>query len=294
MTTHLRGVCAAVVTPLDPELRPDASAAIRYYGALLRSGCDSLNVLGTTGEAMSISVDDRLRFMEAVAGSGLPTERMMVGTGATALGDAIRLTSAAFRLGFAAALVMPPFFYRGISDDGVMHFFEHFFEGVHPPQGAVLLYNFPAMTGITFHADLVDRLAAQYPGIIGGIKDSSNDADLQREIHQRHPDMLVYPSSESYLTDARERGYAGCISGTVSLWPQLAARVWAGDDSAQAELTHRRETIARVPLLPGVRCVLARSTGNLDWERSLPPLSPLTSAQIALIDTLIGQPAVRD
>lgn len=284
MTTQLRGVCAAVLTPLGSDLRPDAGAAIPYYDSLLKSGCDSLNVLGTTGEAMSISVDDRVRFMESVAGSGLPRERMMVGTGATALGDAIRLTSAAFRLGFAAALVMPPFFYRGISDDGVMHFFEHFLEGVHPPENGILLYNFPAMTGITFHADLVDRLVELYPGIIGGIKDSSNDAELQREIHRRHPQMLVFPSSESFLTDARERGYAGCISGTVALWPQLAARVWGGDVSAQDELTERRETIARVPLLPGVRYVLARETRNQDWERSLPPLMPLTSDQVSRFD----------
>lgn len=291
MTAQLSGVCAAVVTPFDADLRPDAGAAVAYYGSLLRSGCDSLNVLGTTGEAMSISVDDRLRFMESVAGSELPRERMMVGTGAPALGDAIRLTSAAFRLGFAAALLMPPFFYRGISDDGVMHFFEHLFEGVHPPQNGILLYNFPAMTGITFHADLVDRLMDFFPGIIGGIKDSSNDAALQREIHERHPDLLVFPSSESFLTDARERGYAGCISGTVALWPQLAARAWSGDSSAQRELTARREAIARVPLLPGVRYVLARTSQNLDWERSIPPLTPLTSAQIALIDALTGQPA---
>lgn len=280
MSAQLRGVCAAVVTPFDADLRPDAALAVAHYGSLLRSGCDALNVLGTTGEAMSISVDDRLRFMESVAGSGLPRERMMVGTGAPALGDAIRLTSAAFRLGFGAALLMPPFFYRGISDDGVMHFFEHLFEGVHPPHSGILLYNFPAMTGITFHADLVDRLIRLFPGIIGGIKDSSNDAALQREIHERHPELLVFPSSESFLTDARERGYAGCISGTVALWPQLAARVWSGDSSAQNELTARRETVARVPLLPGVRYVLARASGNLDWERSIPPLAQLTPAQI--------------
>ncbi|HET9095708.1 MAG TPA: dihydrodipicolinate synthase family protein [Candidatus Baltobacteraceae bacterium] len=294
MTAQLAGVCAAVVTPFDADLRPDARVAAAHYESLLRSGCDSLNVLGTTGEAMSVSVDDRLRFMESIAGSGLPRERMMIGTGATALGDAIRLTGAAFRLGFAAALLMPPFFYRGISDDGVMHFFEHLFEGVHPPANGILLYNFPAMTGITFHAGLVDRLMSFFPGIIGGIKDSSNDADLQREIHERHPDLLVFPSSESFLTDARERGYAGCISGTVALWPQLAARVWAGDSGAQNDLTDRRETIARIPLLPGVRYVLARVSGDPDWERSMPPLMPLTNTQTQLIDTLTGEPAARD
>lgn len=293
MTSQLRGVCAAVVTPFDSDLRPDAAKAVSYYDSLLRSGCDSLNVLGTTGEAMSLSVDERIRFMEAVAAS-LPRERMMVGTGANALNDAIRLTSSAFQLGFGGALVMPPAFWRGVSDDGVMRFFDRLFSGAEPPQNVILLYNYPAMTGITFHPDLVDRLARAYPGIIGGIKDSSNDAELQHEIHRRQPGLLVFPSSESFLTDARERGFAGCISGTVALWPDLARRVWSGEASSQNELTRRRETLARVPLLPGVRYVLSRTTGHLEWERSIPPLVQVSDAQAAIIEALVGQPAARD
>lgn len=232
---------------------------------------------------MSLSVDDRLRFMEAIAGSGLPRERMMVGTGANALGDAIRLTGAALRLGFAGALVLPPSFFRGISDDGVMHFFEHFLEGVHPPERSILLYNYPAMSGIAFHPDLIDRLTEMYPGIIAGIKDSSNEPALQAEIFRRHRDLLVYPSSESYLSDARERGFAGCISGTVALWPELAARVWRGDASAQTELTRRRESFSGLPLIAAVRYLMAQRTGRLDWERGLPPLMPLTEPQVSAL-----------
>lgn len=285
MSEQLRGVCAAVLTPLDSELRPNAAAAIPYYASLLRGGCDSLNVLGTTGEAISISVDDRLKFMEALAGSSLPRERMMVGTGAAALGDCIRLTAAASRLGFAGALIMPPFFFRGISDGGVLHFFEHLFEAVHPAKHSILLYNFPAMSGIAFHPDLVDRLVEDYPGIVAGIKDSSNDAALQREIHRRHPRLHLYPSSESFLTDAREQGFAGCISGTVALWPDLAARVWNGEASAQIELTRRRESFSGLALIPAVRHVLSERTGDLDWERCMPPLMPLKDDEISALTT---------
>lgn len=283
MTPRLTGVCAAVITPLDEQLRPDAEEAINYYGSLLRSGCDALNVLGTTGEAMSISIEDRLRFMEALAQSSLPRERMMVGTGAAALHDAIRLTRAASGLGFGAALVMPPFFFRDVSDDGVVHFFEELFAGAGPPPASIILYNFPAMTGITFRADLVDRLLDAFPGTIAGIKDSSNDAALQRAIHARHPHLLVYPSSEASLTDTREGGFAGCISGTVALWPQLAARVWNGDAALQTELSSRRESVASLPLIAAVRHLLARRTGDARWQRSLPPLLPLTPAEAAHI-----------
>lgn len=278
MTAGLRGVCSAVLTPFDTDFRPDPSVAVPYYEALLRSGCDALNLMGTTGEAMSIAIDDRLEYLEAIAQSGLPLERMMAGTGAASLRDAIRLTRKALEAGFAAALVMPPFFYRGISDDGVMHFFEHFFEGVHPPHNSILLYNFPAMSGITFNADLVDRLLEMYPGLIAGMKDSSNDVALQRTILERHPGFLVYPGAELSLADARKRGAAGCISASVALWPELAARVWRGE-SAQDELTRKRESLSGLPMIPAVRYLLSRKTGDLNWERCVPPQMPLTQEQ---------------
>ena len=275
MIDGLRGICAAVITPLDGDLRPDPSVAIPYYQSLLASGCNSLNILGTTGEAASLSADERIAFMEALAAGGLPRERCMIGTGAAALRDCIRLTSAAFRLGFAGALVMPPFFFRGISDDGVLHFFELLMEAVHPPRAGILLYHYPKMSGVAFHPDLVDKLMQCYPGLIGGFKDSANEPELERELHARHPEMLMFPSKESSLTPARERGYAGCISGTVALWPELAARVWAGEASAQDELTRLRDLFGHISIINGVRYTLARRTGNNDWERCLPPLTPL-------------------
>jgi 4-hydroxy-tetrahydrodipicolinate synthase len=280
MTDRLRGVCSAVLTPFDEQFRPDAQTAVAYYESLLQSGCDALNLMGTTGEAMSIATADRMRFMEAIASSGLPLERMMVGTGAAALRDAIALTKAACDLGFAATLVMPPFFYRSISDEGVVRFFDALFEAVRPPKNRVLLYNFPAMSGITFHADIVDRLVDAFPSIIAGMKDSSNDVALQSDVLARHPDFLVYPGSEIALPDARKRGAAGCISASVQLWPELAARVWRGEEP-QDELTRRRQSLAGLPTVPAVRHLLAQQTGNGEWERCVPPQMPLTEAQIA-------------
>lgn len=269
---QLRGVCAAVLTPVDAGFQPDAGRAIPYYRELLETGCDALNVLGTTGEAMSFSRDQRLSFMDAIANSGLPRERMMVGTGASALDDAIRLTSAAMELGYGAALWMPPFYYRGIDDDGVVRFFDALVSHARPRPGGIFLYNFPRMSGITFHPDLIDRLMLAHPGIIGGVKDSSSDAQLQREIAARHPELRIYPGSESGLSEARERGCAGCISGSVALWPELAARVWSGEPALQPELTRLRESLAGMPLIAAVRRRVAEATGDSAWERSVPPL----------------------
>jgi 4-hydroxy-tetrahydrodipicolinate synthase len=282
MTAHLRGVCSAVLTPFDAQFRPDPALAVPYYDELLRTGCDALNLMGTTGEAMSIAIEDRASFMKAIASSGLPLERMMVGTGAASMRDAMRLTQTALELGFAAALVMPPFFYRGISDDGVVRFFEAFIDAVRPRKQSILLYNFPAMSGITFSADLVDRLLEHHGDAIAGMKDSSNDVALQNGILERHPDFLMYPGSELDLADARKRGVAGCISASVQLWPGLAARVWRGDEP-QEELTQRRRSLAGLPTVPAVRHLLAQRTGNRQWERCVPPQMPLTQSQVAVL-----------
>src|SRR5262249_4097349 len=163
-------------------LRPDPRKAIEYYDSLLRDGIDGLNVLGTNGEAPSFGTGQRIRYMEAIAKGELPTQRMMAGTGATSLEDTVRLTQAALDCGFAAPLVMPPFFFRDAGDDGIVAFFAALLARLDDPGRHVVLYNFPAASGITFHAALVDRLMAEFPGAIAGMKDSSNDAQLQRDI----------------------------------------------------------------------------------------------------------------
>lgn len=270
--TLLRGVFSAVLTPFDAGFGPDAAKAVPYYGSLLESGCDGLNVLGTTGEAVSIGLGARLQFMESIA-AGLPCERMMTGTGAAALDDAARLTRAAFDLGFAAALVIPPFYYRDATDDGILAFFDALFSATCPPERSVVLYNFPRMSGITFHPDLVDRLVKAFPLIIYGVKDSSNTLDLEREIHRRHPDLAVFPGSEVLLADARTDGFAGCISGSVCLWPGLAARVWReGAQSDVHELVALRQSLADARLITAVRSRIAEQQRDPSWLRSIPPL----------------------
>ncbi len=279
----IKGIWAAVLTPVDEQFLPDSSRAIPYYRDLLDRGCAGINALGTTGEAMSFNADARAHFMEALASSGLPVERVMAGTGAASLGDAARLTRHAFECGFAAALVMPPFFFRDASDDGIAAFFDALFARSEPPQKSVLLYNFPRMSGVAFHPALVDRLVALFPGIIAGMKDSSNDASLQSEILARHPDFAVLPGSENDLVAARRRGVSGCISGSVALWPELAAEVFAGNESAAGELTRRRNGLDGVPFIPAVRYLTEKSRRDAAWERAMPPQQPLAAeAQRAL------------
>ncbi len=288
------GIWSAVLTPVDEDLSPDVHTAVRYYRDLLQRGCDGISLLGTTGEAMSFSADQRLAFMEAVVASGIPMERAMVGTGAASAADATRLTWCAFACGFAAALVMPPFFFRDVSDDGVVRFFDVLFSRANPPRSSVVLYNFPKMSGIAFHPELVDRLVREFPDVIAGMKDSSNDARLQAEILARHPDLAVLPGSESDLLAAKARGASGCISGSVALWPELAHDVFtSGDEVGGATLAEARAALDGVPFIPAVRYVTARLRRDASWERPVPPLLPLDTSQQRALDLAVEPFVVR-
>jgi 4-hydroxy-tetrahydrodipicolinate synthase len=284
----MNGIWAAVLTPVGDDAEPDASRAIPYYGDLLRRGCDGISLLGTTGEAMSFGADQRMRFMERVAVS-LPVERVMAGTGAASLADAVRLTRCAFDLGFAAALVMPPFFFRDAGDDGVVAFFDDLFARADPPRKRVLLYNFPRMSGIAFHLGLIDRLVARFPEAIAGMKDSSNDAELQSGAIARHPGFLVFPGSEGDLLAAKARGAAGCISGSVALWPELAQTVFSSRDAERGdELARKRAALDRLPFIPTVRHLTAMDRDDPAWARAMPPNAPLTREQRSLAQRVRG------
>jgi 4-hydroxy-tetrahydrodipicolinate synthase len=281
----IRGIWAAVPTPVDVDLAPDPDCAVAFYRDLLREGCDGIHALGTTGEAMSFGAAERERFMEALAESGIPADRMMAGTGAASLDAAARLTRHAIDCGFAAALVMPPFFFRDAADEGIVRFFDALFARAAPPPARVLLYNFPRMSGITFSPELVDRLLELFPGTIAGMKDSSNDVRLQREILARHPEFAMLPGSEGDLLEAKERGVAGCISATVALWPQLAAAVFTGNDEVQAaELSRRRRLLETFPMIPALRHLIAARRGESQWERAMPPQTALPAAQARALE----------
>jgi 4-hydroxy-tetrahydrodipicolinate synthase len=291
----LSGVWAAVITPVDAGFQPNGGAAIPYYHELLRTGCDGLNVLGTTGEAMSFSAAQRLQFMERLVHGGLPLDRMMVGTGAASLEDSMRLTRAVFEHRFAAALIMPPFFFRDASDDGIVRYFDLLFTRSAAPQKRVFLYNFPAMSGITFRLSLVDRLVAEFPGVIAGLKDSSNDAALQTALRERYPDFAIFPSSERNVYAAVAEGAAGCISGSVALWPQLAHEaLTTGDEAATRRLNDARAALSGVPLIAAVRYLtskapfeFAQGDNSLAFERAVPPLVALEGEQKTIADRAI-------
>src|SRR5246127_4880459 len=171
----LHGVIAAIATAVDPRGEPDCARSIALARVLLANGCDGLNVLGTTGEATSFALDQRKRVMGAYAASGLPLDRMMVGTGAAALADAIALTRHAAELSFAGALVLPPFYYKGVPDDGLVAYIDAIVAATADRPIPIYLYHYPQLSGLPWQPALIRRLLETHGARIRGLKDSSGD-----------------------------------------------------------------------------------------------------------------------
>src|ERR1700681_403620 len=270
----LKGVIAAIATAVGPDGAPDCGRSTALARFLLANGCDGLNVLGTTGEATSFALDQRKRVMSAYAASGLPLDRMMVGTGASALADAIALTRHAAELGFAGALVLPPFYYKGVPDDGLVAYMEAIVTATAARPIPIYLYHFPAQSGLHWHVALIRRLLDAFGERVVGLKDSSGDMAYAREAASIGSRFKVFPSTEAALPEARSGPFAGCISATVNLNPDLCARAYrSGDAAALAEAVAIRKLFDGKPLVPGIKATLAHIHGDPRWARMAPPLS---------------------
>ena len=284
MTKALHGVIAAVATAIDDKGEPDCGRSTALARFLLDTGCDGLNVLGTTGEATSFSLDQRRRVMTAYADAGLPLDRMMVGTGAAAPADAIALTRHAAALGFAGALVLPPFYYKGVHDDGLVAYIDTILTATAAQPIPLYLYHFPAQSGLPWTVALIRRLLDGFGERIVGLKDSSGDMAYAREAAGILPRFKVFPSTEAALPEARSGAFAGCISATANLNADLCARAYrSGDVAALAEAVAIRKLFDGKPLVPGVKALLAHIHGEPQWARVEPPLSAFPAADRAAV-----------
>ncbi len=286
MPGSLKGVIAAIITPVDDRGRPDHDRLISRAEYLLDHGCDALNLLGTTGEATSLSAEQRLGVMNAVAGSGLPMHRFMVGTGAAAVADAVTLSQCAAHLGFAAALVLPPFYYKPITDEGLTRYIGAVVEATTDVELPIFLYNFPAQSGIAYTPEIVGNLLAEFGSRIGGLKDSSGDIDYAEQIAALSSSLRVFPSNEAVLLRARAGDFAGCISATANINHEDCALAYhSGDEKALERANTVRAAFAGLPLVPGIKETLARKFDDPFLATLVPPLAPLTAEQSVELKT---------
>ena len=279
MTDQLHGVIAAIATAVEETGAPDCARSTTLARHLLANGCDGLNVLGTTGEATSFSLEERKRVMTAYRDAGLPMERLMVGTGAASVADAVALTRHAAELGFAGALVLPPFYYKGVPDDGLVAYVDTLVQATAERPIPIYLYHFPQQSGLPWHVALVGRLLGMFAGRIVGLKDSSGDMAYARAAAALAPGFKVFPSTEAALPEARTGRFAGCISATANLNADLCARAWkSGDTAALDAAVTIRKLFDGKQLVSGVKATLAHIHGDPAWARVKPPLAPFAAA----------------
>lgn len=284
MTKTLSGVIAAIATPIGEDGAPDLERAVKLARFLLDNGCDGLNVLGTTGEATSFSLNERKSVMDAYKADGLPLHRLMVGTGGAAVADAVALTKHAAELGFGGALVLPPFYYKGVPDDGLVAYIESIVTATAQNPVPLYLYHFPAQSGLPWHIALLKRLREAFPTRIVGLKDSSGDMPYAKSAASISKDFAVFPSTEACLIDARDGAFAGCISATANLNPDLCARAWReGDTIALEAAVAIRNLFNGKPLVSGVKALLGHIHDDPALARVKPPLAAFSAADRAAV-----------
>lgn len=282
------GIYAAAISPFDADGALDAAKLVAYCQHLLSDGgCDGVAPTGTTGEGTSIAMAERLILPQAFAEAGIGADRVIFGTGAPSAGDCIALTRAACEAGFTNVLVLPPYYYKSPSDEGLYAYYAHLIETVGRSDLRVYLYHFPQMSAVPLSVDLVTRLKRDFGAVIAGLKDSSGDFKQSAAFIEAtggvDDDFAVYPSSEAMLWDGLALGSAGIISGSTNAFGALAQAAYRADktnrDAAMEKVRAAREMAGKYPLMAAMKQLEAWRSDDESWTRMAPPLVPLTDRQ---------------
>ena len=292
MSDSLSGVWSAAVTPLHDDLTVDYAAMVAHYKWLLANGCDGVAVLGTTGEANSFSVGERMGVIEAAASSSISKDKIMIGTGCCALPDTIELTKAALDAGFCQILMLPPFYYKSVGDDALFACFDHVIQRIADNRMRVVVYDFPTMTGLDIGTDLLVRLNQMYPLTVVGVKDSSGDWDDMQAVARAMPGFRTFAGTEQYLLAILKEGGAGCITATGNATSMLCRDVYAAYLSGEmlaAETAQETATATRLMLqahgaVPAMKELMAQNSGNTAWRNMRPPMLPLSVSGAATLN----------
>jgi 4-hydroxy-tetrahydrodipicolinate synthase len=287
-SARMRGVLSPVVTPFDAALRPDAPRFVRHCRWLLDQGV-GLAVFGTNSEANSLCVAEKIALLQSLVDAGLSPERMMPGTGCCAFPDSVELTHAAVRLGCAGVLMLPPFYYKNVSDEGLYRSYAKIIERVGDSRLRIYLYHIPPVSQVPISLTLIERLVRDYPRTIAGIKDSSGDWNNTRAMLERfQPQGFdVFAGSETFLLATLRGGGAGCITATGNVNPAPIARLareWREweipeADRQQAALDAVRAAFQQFPMIPALKAAIAHYGADPGWITVRPPLVELDDAQ---------------
>lgn len=285
---HPHGVFSAALTPLDDELAPDHARFVEHCRYLLGEGCNGIAMLGTTGEANSFSVAERTALLEATIAGGIKPNLLLPGTGVAAFVDTIALTRHALSVGVETVVMLPPFYYKNVSDEGVYAAYSEVVQRIGDARLKVVLYHYPQMSAQPISHALIEKLRKAYPTTFVGIKDSSADFANMTAMVERFPGFAVLGGADALMLQLLRKGGAGCITATSNVVARSLAYVFehfgdSDDDpglkAAQARIVRARELVTRFPQMASLKALTADRTGHAGWKRLRPPLEALPAEQ---------------
>lgn len=276
-----RGVFVPALTPFAADLAVDRARFLAHCRWLLEQGANGLAVFGTTSEANSLSGSERMQLLDHLISHGISADVLMPGTGCCALPDTVSLTRHAMDHDAFGVLLLPPFYYKNVSDDGVFAAIAEVVQRVADPRLRIYLYHIPAMAGVGFSLPVIERLLKAFPGVVVGIKDSSGDWNNTAAMLKAFRGFEVFPGSETYLLDALRLGGTGCISATANVNVAAIRQLidsWTSPtaDAQQAQLTAVRAAVQKHPLVSANKAILAHAHADPGWNVVRPPLHSLT------------------
>ncbi|MEM7172679.1 MAG: dihydrodipicolinate synthase family protein [Pseudomonadota bacterium] len=281
------GVWSPAVTALDKNLMIDKDRSVAHIRWLLEKGCHGVTFMGTTSEATSFSADERIELLDAVLAAGVLPARLMVGSGCAALTDSVKLAAHATAAG-CSVLVLPPFYYKGISDDGLYASYAEIIERVGSADLKLYFYHFPKLSCVPVTHAVIERLLRAYPGAIKGLKDSSGDAEGCAAYIKAFPDLAIFPGSEMLFLDMLRLGGAGTITAGANVNAPMLRQLYKtfeseGDGPAvsaqQEKINGVRMALQARPMIPALKSVISREREDGAWQRVRPPLTGLSDGQ---------------
>ena len=282
MAARIRGVLSPVVTPFKRDYSPDAERFIKHCKWLLSHGCSGLAIFGTNSEANSLSVDEKIELLDRLVGAGVPAAKLMPGTGCSALPDSVKLTAHAVKVGCGGVLMLPPFYYKGVPDEGLFRNFAEIIQRVGDARQQLYLYHIPPVSQVPITLGLIERLLKAYPANVAGLKDSSGDWSNTKAVLDNFAKagFDVFPGSEVFLLDGLRNGGVGCITATGNVNPGPIDKVyqnWRGPeaDTLQADITATRKVVQSVPMIPALKAIIAHFGADPGFVTVRPPLIEL-------------------
>ena len=291
MSFAISGVNCAAATPLNADLTPDLGLFAEHCVRLLAEGCHGIALLGTTGEANSFSTAERKAILEAALKAGVGGEQLIPGTGVNASPETVELTRHALSNGVRKVVMLPPSYYKGISDEGLFCSYARIFETVNDDRLQVVLYHIPQVSGVPITHALIARLIEAFPGTVIGIKDSAGDLANMQAIAAAHPGFAVLAGADPLMLPLLKSGGAGCITATSNLIANSLRIIYdrledaALVDPAQERINAWRTLSNSYVQIPTIKAMVGLKAGVATWSRVRPPMLPLDAGQMADLQT---------